>query len=388
MELTRDARTIFVGQLVARVTEGEVAKYFEQVGAVEQVVLIKDKAGKCKGQGYVEFTDIESVPKSLLLNGQKFCMRHEACTCSGFPLLVKRSEAEKNYSAVAEAHGGTAMHANAERRVYVGNLPPSVTEGDMRQIAEAIGPVDKVAHVRDERKEPRGVIVITFGTADIANKACSALHKMELSGRVLKVGRINALGDVVCPDGESYPLDTSAGRALTAQARAAYVATLASQTTQAAQALGSTLLAATAAAATGSLPSAGAGGAGVALPLPALSVTAGGSGPTTCLLLKGVFDPAIMAASGQADWDIAIRDAIVAQMAHLGLTVVHAHVAKDAPGGLLYMMLSDVGAAIAAANALVGVSFGIGGHAVPVAVDFVPLPDYISRFPDVASKVL
>jgi len=109
------------------------------VGPVEKVVLLRDKSGRCKGFGYIEFSDLESIPKALLLNGQNLCMKHAACTCSGFPLLVKPSEAERNYAAVAEAHGGTASHQNAERRVYVGNLPPAVTEGDMRQLAETIG---------------------------------------------------------------------------------------------------------------------------------------------------------------------------------------------------------------------------------------------------------
>jgi RNA recognition motif-containing protein len=41
------------------------------------VQLIRDKAsGRSKGFGYVEFEELEAVPKALLLNGQKFCMKH------------------------------------------------------------------------------------------------------------------------------------------------------------------------------------------------------------------------------------------------------------------------------------------------------------------------
>jgi len=49
--------------------------------------------------------------------------------CSGFPVLVKPSEAEKNYAALAEAAGGSALSATNERRVYLGNVAPLLTEG-------------------------------------------------------------------------------------------------------------------------------------------------------------------------------------------------------------------------------------------------------------------
>jgi len=82
LQLTRDARTIFVGQLVVRAGERDVREYFEQVGPVSDVQLIRDKSsGKSKGFGYIEFTDLESVPKALLLNGQKFCMKHPVRAC-------------------------------------------------------------------------------------------------------------------------------------------------------------------------------------------------------------------------------------------------------------------------------------------------------------------
>jgi hypothetical protein len=47
--------------------------------------------------------------QALLLNGQKFCSKHRGCVCSGFPVLVKPAEAEKNYLAQAEAAGGSAQ---------------------------------------------------------------------------------------------------------------------------------------------------------------------------------------------------------------------------------------------------------------------------------------
>lgn len=61
-QLERDQRTVFVGQLVMRANERKVQKYFEAVGPVVNVKLIKDRGGFSKGFGYVEFEKLESVP--------------------------------------------------------------------------------------------------------------------------------------------------------------------------------------------------------------------------------------------------------------------------------------------------------------------------------------
>ena len=93
LQLTRDARTIFVSQLVVRASDRDVREFMEQIGPVVDVQLIRDRSTlRSKGFGYVEFEDLDSVPKALLLNGQNMCMKHAACSCSGFPIAVKPSE--------------------------------------------------------------------------------------------------------------------------------------------------------------------------------------------------------------------------------------------------------------------------------------------------------
>lgn len=52
--------------------------------------------------GYIEMATQEDAAKALMLNGQRMCTKHKACNCSGFPMKVKRSEAEKNWSAMKE----------------------------------------------------------------------------------------------------------------------------------------------------------------------------------------------------------------------------------------------------------------------------------------------
>lgn len=154
MEITRDARTVFVGQLVSRAKERDVREFFEALGPVNDVQLIRDRvSGKSRGMGYVEFADLETVPKAVQMNGEKFM---------GFPLLVKQSEAEKNYAFEAENEGGTVFSDNVNKRVYIGNIHRDVTEDDLRQIFENLGNVEKVQLIRDAKGESKGYGFIMF----------------------------------------------------------------------------------------------------------------------------------------------------------------------------------------------------------------------------------
>lgn len=251
----------------------------------------------------------------------------QACTCSGFPLLVKPSEAEKNYAAAAEAAGGSNLSALNERRVYLADVPAGTSDADLRAVAVVIGAVDRVVMMPG----PRGMAVITYASRDAADKAVHALNGLDLRAAAggggageappLRAGKLNAFNEAVTPDGSKFAIDANGGlggaSGLSAQQRAALSAQLAGATTSAAQTLGSTLMAAGGAGGAslvpGITPSAGAGMTGVLAPVGAIPATAiiassavaalpgagGGTAlvpprgvPTPCLLLRGVFDPA------------------------------------------------------------------------------------------------
>ena len=246
--------------------------------------------------------------------------------CSGFPVLVKPSESEKNYAALAEAAGGSASSAANERRVYLGDLAPSLTEADLRLVAEAIGALDKVVIMRDGDGASKGIAVVTFSAKEAADRAITALHGIEIAGRRVKVrraarrelragppavkqhtrcispppppltrhspqaGRLNGLGEVESPDGSRFSLDAAHASSLTPQARALLAQKLAGATSHATQALGSSLLAATSAAFAGLASSAV---AAAALPPPPPPVT-------PCVLIRNVFNPVEESARGDA----------------------------------------------------------------------------------------
>jgi RNA recognition motif-containing protein len=74
------------------------------------------------------------------------------------------------------------------KNLYVGNLPHSTTEAELRGLFETHGAVDKVSMVTDrETGRSRGFAFVEMTDAGEAEKAIAALNGTELGGRALKI---------------------------------------------------------------------------------------------------------------------------------------------------------------------------------------------------------
>src|SRR5271156_6851834 len=72
------------------------------------------------------------------------------------------------------------------KNIYVGNLPHSTTESELRGVFEAHGDVEKVSIVTDrETGRARGFAFVEMTNASEADKAIAALNGTELGGRAL-----------------------------------------------------------------------------------------------------------------------------------------------------------------------------------------------------------
>lgn len=72
------------------------------------------------------------------------------------------------------------------KRIYVGNLPFSATDDQVRDLFEAHGTVDSVHLVTDrETGRPRGFGFVEM--SDGADDAIEALHQYDMDGRALNV---------------------------------------------------------------------------------------------------------------------------------------------------------------------------------------------------------
>ncbi len=73
-------------------------------------------------------------------------------------------------------------------KLYVGNLPFSVTEDELREIFERHGKVQSVNVIMDrETGRPRGFGFIEMGDSSAASDAMRALDGSDLGGRSIKV---------------------------------------------------------------------------------------------------------------------------------------------------------------------------------------------------------
>ena len=74
------------------------------------------------------------------------------------------------------------------KNLYVGNLPHSTTEDELRNLFQAHGAVERVSMVTDrETGRSRGVAFVEMTDAGEAEKAIAALNGTELGGRTLKI---------------------------------------------------------------------------------------------------------------------------------------------------------------------------------------------------------
>ena len=74
------------------------------------------------------------------------------------------------------------------KKLYVGNLPFSSTEADLKEVFERHGAVESVNVITDrETGRPRGFAFIEMEEASAADDAIRALDGSDLGGRNIKV---------------------------------------------------------------------------------------------------------------------------------------------------------------------------------------------------------
>ena len=77
-------------------------------------------------------------------------------------------------------------------KLYVGNLPFSITEGELRDLFEPHGTIESINVIMDrDTGRPRGFAFVEFGDASSAEKAQRALDGQEVGGRALRVNEAN-----------------------------------------------------------------------------------------------------------------------------------------------------------------------------------------------------
>ena len=373
-DLTKDQRTVFVSQLTAKVNEGMIRDFFEQIGTVNNIIMIRDKnSGKHKGFAYVEMLDLEAIPNCLLFN-------NAVPDFQKFPILVKASEAEKNFNAKKDTTALTkpgeikertgVMGGDPDCRLYIGNIHVQINEIALKTVLEQFGPTENVNLHRDEMGTSKGFAFIRYTSPESALLALSNLAGVELAGRALKVGRV--IDNSVQPAMGTLPTmgmgmgmgmgmmestgtasanwkldddDGGTGMQLNSSSRAMLMAKLG-------QAAGIQVPSATMPPTDGNYVMYGLPGVPPAPPAPAVPLIAGV--PSMCFMIRNMFDAS---EEGEDDWDVAIKEDVSEECSKYG-TVEHCYVEKRKPGGIVFLQFDSLNASFQAASSLNGRFFG------------------------------
>ncbi len=361
-DLTKDQRTIFVSQLTKKANERDLENFFGQISKVKNIIMLRDKMSGChKGFAYVEMTDLESIPNCLLFN-------NVVPDFQKFPILVKASEAEKNFNAKKDpsstTYDGTPLglsdFSGPETRIYLGNIHVSIDENAIKLIVDQFGPTESVKLHRDNLGNSKGFAFVKFLRAESASLAMSSLGGMELAGRPLKVGPVidsksgviagglvggsamqDASGnwklDTDEGDGQGFQLNSSSRAMLMAklgQSAGIQVPQLPAPMMNSFGALVMPLVQQQQVPPAPPMPPAPANNPVVVPPV--------GGVPSQCLLVCNMFDPAT---ESEPEWDLDIREDVVEECARHGAEVEHCHVERNKPGGMVFVKLRSVEAA-------------------------------------------
>lgn len=334
-DLTKDQRTVFVSQLTIKTTESHVQDYFSLIGKVNNVIMIRDKfTGKHKGFAYVEMADLETIPICLQLNGippdfQKF------------PILVKASEAEKNFLAkkepvVTNIAVEKQLLPGADCKIYVGNLHVNISEQDLMTVLSRFGNVESVNLQRDEVQISKGYAFVRYSKAEEATRALNELAGLELAGKTIKVGYVNdptsnptATTAAAAGASGNWKLDDDegVGMQMNSHSRSMLMAKLGAA-------------------------------AGIAPPQPVPTNIYGpgsaappiGGVPSSCIMIKNMF---VLEQETEPNWEDDIKDDVIEECHKYGKTN-HCYIENKIPGGFVYVRFTSFEAAAEAAKSLNG----------------------------------
>lgn len=200
-----DQGKLFIGGISWDTSEDELKEYFGNYGEVLQTVVMRDKAtGRPRGFGFVVFADPSILDRVL----------QDKHVIDGRTVEAKRALSRDEQQVYRTTNPNPIRSAGAggnmkTKKIFVGGLPPTITEDGFRQYFEAYGQVTDVVVMYDQNTQrPRGFGFISFDTEDAVDRV---LHKTfhDLNGKQVEVKR--ALPKDANPGGVSRPIGGGAG---------------------------------------------------------------------------------------------------------------------------------------------------------------------------------
>jgi splicing factor 3B subunit 4 len=167
-EAKNQEATVFVGELMAEVTEALLWELMAQAGPVVSVHIPRDKVNDAhSGYGFVEFATERDAEYAMRVMNQ--------IKLFGRPIRVNRSNANRRT-------------ADVGANLFVGNLDPSVEERTLYETFGRFGTLLALPKImRDETGQSRGFAFVSFDSFAAADAAIEGMNGQFLANKPVTV---------------------------------------------------------------------------------------------------------------------------------------------------------------------------------------------------------
>ncbi|KAJ8530655.1 hypothetical protein K7X08_023536 [Anisodus acutangulus] len=178
-----DQGKLFIGGISWETTEEKLKEYFQGYGDVLQTVVMRDKiSGKPRGFGFVVFADPNVLDRVL----------QDEHTIDGRTVDAKRALSREEQQGSKSGNTNSARNFGGggntrTKKIFVGGLPPTLTEDGFRQYFESFGNVTDVVIMYDQQtNRPRGFGFISFDSEDAVDRVLQKTFH-DLNGKQVEV---------------------------------------------------------------------------------------------------------------------------------------------------------------------------------------------------------
>jgi len=172
-------RKLFVGGLSKETDDDQLKQYFGKYGDIVDCNIMRDQEKRSRGFGFILFDDATAVDKIIAAkkDGNVFSVDERS-------IEIKRALPK-----VPRGSAGAPRGEGLNKKVFVGGLPNTITEEDIRGYFETFGRVNEVQLIKDrETGRLRGFAFITFDDEDSADK-CIQRRTHEIGKKMCEVKR-------------------------------------------------------------------------------------------------------------------------------------------------------------------------------------------------------
>ncbi|XP_057537544.1 heterogeneous nuclear ribonucleoprotein 1-like [Amaranthus tricolor] len=177
-----DPGKLFIGGISWDTNVERLREYFQTFGDVIEAVIMKDRAtGRARGFGFVIYADPAVADRVVK---QKHMI-------DGRTVEAKKAVPRDDQNIQTRNHGTPSASPVPTRtkKIFVGGLASTVTEGDFKRYFEQFGTITDVVVMYDHNTQrPRGFGFITFDSEDAVERALiNTFH--DLNGKTVEVKR-------------------------------------------------------------------------------------------------------------------------------------------------------------------------------------------------------